>query len=268
VTATDRPLLPLAVVQLVDELIAMPGAIAIVLGGSRANGSSDAKSDWDLGLYYRGSGGLDLTALRAHGDVYPPGSWGRLMNGGAWLTIGGDRVDVLLRDLDVVEHWTRRAREGEFEVDALLGYLAGVPTYMLTGELASGLPLRGDSSAVSAVPYPPCLMEAAPPRWRFCRSFSLECARMHAKRGNRIGALGQAAKAVMEEGHAVLCERGQWVCNEKRLIDAAGLTDAHRLFEHVPGEPSALLQWVDLVAGALEVSPARTVPWSDSRQGD
>jgi hypothetical protein len=257
VTAPDLPFLPRPVVQLIDELIAMPGAVTIVLGGSRANGSSDAKSDWDLGVYYRGSRGLDLTALRAHGDVYPPGSWGRVMNGGAWLTLGGDRVDVLLRDLDVVDHWTRRAREGEFEVDALLGYLAGVPTYMLSGELASCVALRGDASAVSAVPYPPRLIEAAPPRWRFCRSFSLEIARMHAKRANRIGAMGQAAKAVMEEGHAILSERGQWICNEKRLIDAAGLTDTHRLFEQVPGEPSALLKWVDVVAGALEVSPAQ-----------
>jgi hypothetical protein len=249
--------LPPHVAGLVDELAGMPGAVAVVLGGSRANGSGDAGSDWDLGLCYRGA--IDLTALRAHGDVYPPGSWGRVMNGGAWLTCGGDRVDVLLRDLDVVEEWTRRAQEGEFEIDALLGYIAGVPTYTLTAEIASSLPLRGD---ITAVPYPPRLADAAPPRWRFCRSFSLECARMHAKRGNRIGAIGQAAKAVMEEGHAILCERGQWVCNEKRLIELAGLADVHRLFEHVPGEPSALLQWVDLVAGGLAVPPAETLPWS------
>jgi hypothetical protein len=242
--------LPLPISALVDELAVMPGAVAIVLGGSRANASSDATSDWDLGLYYRGA--LDLTALRAHGDVHPPGAWGRIMNGGAWLTCGGDRVDVLLRDLDVVEHWTRRAEEGEFDVDALLGYIAGVPTYMLSGELASGLPLRGDAAAVPAVAYPHRLIESAPPRWRFCRSFSLDYARMHAKRGNRIGTIGQAAKAVMEEGHAVLCERGQWICNEKRLLDLAGLSAVQDLFEHVPDDPSALLQWVDLVAEGVQ----------------
>ena len=27
---------------------------------------------------------------------------------------GESKVDVLLRDLDVVEYWTRRAQEGEF----------------------------------------------------------------------------------------------------------------------------------------------------------
>src|SRR5882724_1826815 len=190
--------LPQPVAELVNILASMPGALAVALGGSRALACSDSGSDWDLGLYYRGA--IDLTALAARGTVFPPGSWGRLMNGGAWLRGGGEKVDVLLRDLNVVEHWTRRAEKGEFEVDALLGYLAGVPTYMLSAELASCRRLRGD---ITATPFPPKLVVAAPPRWRFCRSFSLDYARMHAKRGNLVGATGQAAKAVMEEAHAI-----------------------------------------------------------------
>ena len=73
--------LPQPVAELVDLLASMPGAVAVVLGGSRALASNDAGSDWDLGLYYRGA--IDLTALGARGTVFPPGSWGRLMNGGA-----------------------------------------------------------------------------------------------------------------------------------------------------------------------------------------
>ena len=196
----------------------MSGAVA--LGGSRALGTGEAGSDWDLGLYYRGT--IDLAPLTARGTVHPPGAWGRLMNGGAWLRCGGEKVDVILRDLDAVEHWTRRAEQGEFEVDPLLGYLAGVPTYLLTAELASCRVLRGN---LPPAPFPPKLAAAGPPWWRFCRSFSLDYARMHARRGDLVGATGQAAKAVMEEAHAILCERGQWVCNEKRLIEAAGLAD-------------------------------------------
>ena len=143
----------------------------------------------------------------------------------------------------------------------MLGYAAGVPTYILSAELASCLPLRGN---VTAIPYPARLIASAPPRWRFSRSFSLEYARMHAKRANRIGAIGQAAKAVIEEGHAVLCARGQWVCNEKRLIDSAGLVHIHRLFEHSPQGSSALVEWVDQVADGLGVSTTETLPWSDS----
>ena len=248
--------LPRPVAELVDVLAAMPGTVAVVLGGSRALGSNDAGSDWDLGLYYRGA--IDLTALAAHGVVHPPGSWGRLMNGGAWLRCGDEKVDVILRDLDVVDHWTRRAEEGEFEVDALLGYLAGIPTYCLRAELASCRLLRGE---VPATEFPPKLVASAPPRWRFCRSFSLDYARMHAKRGNLAWAVAPAAKAVMEEAHAIVCGRGQWVCNEKRLIETAGLVGLHALFTQLPNEPASLVQWVNLVGDRLGVPRGEMRPW-------
>jgi hypothetical protein len=252
------PNLPQPVAELVDVLAAMPGTVAVVLGGSRGVGSSDAASDWDLGLYYRGA--IDLTALAARGVVNPPGSWGRVMNGGAWLRCGEEKVDVILRDLDVVDHWTRRAEQGEFEVDPLLGYLAGIPTYSLCAELASCRLLRG---AIPAAPFPRKLAAAAPPWWRFRRSFSLDYARMHARRGHLVGATGQAAKAVMEEAHAILCERGQWVLNEKRLLETAGLAGLHALFGHVPVEFAGLAQWVESVAGQLGVPEGEITPWSD-----
>jgi hypothetical protein len=81
--------LPQTVAELVDVLASMPGAIAVVLGGSRALGTSHPGGDWDLGLYYRGE--IELSALAARGTVFPPGSWGRLMNGGAWLRCGAKR---------------------------------------------------------------------------------------------------------------------------------------------------------------------------------
>jgi hypothetical protein len=248
--------LPKPVAELVKELSAMPGTVAVALGGSRAFGITDAGTDWDLGLYYRDT--IDLTALAAHGTVHPPGSWGRLMNGGAWLEVGGERVDVLLRDLTVVEHWTARAERGEFELDALLGYTAGVPTYLLTAELALGRVLYGTLPTMS---FPPALVAAAPDVWRFCRSFSIEYARVHATRGNHAGAVAQAAKAVMEEGHAVMCAQGRWVCNEKRLIDDAGLTGVQSLFGRMPSETPELVRWVDAVADRLGVPPGDAMPW-------
>jgi len=248
--------LPQPVAEIVDVLAGMPGAIAVVLGGSRGLGRTDAASDWDLGVYYRGA--IDLTTLAAYGEVYPPGSWGRVMNGGAWLRGAGEKVDVLLRDLAVVEHWTHRAKRGEYEVDALLGYLAGVPTYSLCAELATCRLLRG--ALADAPAFPPKLAAAAPPRWRFHRSFSLDYARMHAARGDVAGASGQAAKAVIEEAHAVVCQRGQWALNEKRLIERAGLERLQTLFTHVPSVPPELANWVDDVATELGVSPAQPTP--------
>ncbi|MDM7914337.1 MAG: nucleotidyltransferase domain-containing protein [Candidatus Eisenbacteria bacterium] len=250
------PGIPRPVSEIVDLLAALPGTVAVVLGGSRALHRECEGSDWDLGLYYRGA--IDLTALSARGTVFPPGSWGRVMNGGAWLECGGEKVDVILRDLDVVEHWTSRAEAGEFERDALLGYLAGIPTYTLTAELASCLELRGH---LEAVPFPPRLAAAAPRVWRFCRSFSLDYARAHAKRGDVAGVAGQAAAAVMEEAHAVMCERGQWVCNEKRLIEAAGLGDLIARFAEIPKESAGLLDWIGLISDRLGVPRGEETPW-------
>jgi hypothetical protein len=85
---------------------------------------------------------------------------------------------------------------------------------------------------------------------------------MHANRGNLVGTTGQAAKAVMEEAHAILCERGQWVCNEKRLIEAAGLAGLHPLFAQAPGEPADLIRWVDLIAARLGVPAEEVTPWA------
>jgi hypothetical protein len=248
--------IPAPVAELVSLLADMPGTVAIVLAGSRALGIGDDASDWDLGLYYRGD--IDLTALRERGAVFPPGAWGRLMNGGAWLRCGRERVDVILRDLDVVELWTRRAEQGEFETDLVLGYLAGMPTYTLTAELASCRVLHG---FLPPVAYPAKLSALAPPSWRFRRSFSIDYARTHAKRGNAVGACGQAAKAVMEEAHAIMCERKQWVCNEKRLVETAGLTRLLDVFREVPSGRSALVTWIEAVADALGMPAGEARPW-------
>ncbi|MDX2193020.1 MAG: nucleotidyltransferase domain-containing protein [Gemmatimonadales bacterium] len=245
--AVGTPALPPDVAEVVAMLATLPGTVAVALGGSRAAGGADAGSDWDVAVYYRGALGLD--ALAARGEVHPPGAWGRIMNGGAWLRVGDLVVDVLLRDLDVVLHWTARAEAGEWELDALLGYAAGLPTYSLAAELASGRVLAGTLPVVG--PMPALLRETAPPRWRFCRDFSLEYARMHAARGNVVGAVAQAARAAMEEAHARACERGLWTLNEKRLLALTGVAGLDALFAAPPAVGGDWERWLDAVGHAL-----------------
>jgi hypothetical protein len=243
--------LPHEVVDIATIAAGMPGVVAVVLGGSRATGESDLASDWDLGVYYRGA--IDTSALAARGTVYPPGAWGRVMNGGAWLTCGALKVDVLLRDLDVVDAWSHLAAEGRYEVDALLGYVAGVPTYTLLAERATARTIRGALPPVG--PYPAALAATASERWRYHARFTLEHARSRARRGDVVGAVAQASKAVIERAHAVLAAKRAWVFNEKRIVDRAGLAAVHALFAAVPGgapgEEGALATWVEQIARAL-----------------
>ena len=217
---------PDSVDELADDLINSAGVQAVVIGGSRAIGRHRPDSDWDIGVYYRGD--LDMSAVAARGEVHPPGSWGRLMNGGSWLVVDGVRVDVLLRDLSIVEHWTSAAHRGQFDIDGLLGYVAGIPTYSLTAEADAAVVIRGTLDLVTD--FPAALGQLAPGRWRFCRDFSLHYAEMHAERGNAIAALGQTCRAVLEEAHARCCADGRWVLNEKHLLDAAGLADINDTF--------------------------------------
>jgi predicted nucleotidyltransferase len=56
----SKPLLA----RLVDDLSGVPGVRAIALGGPRARGSADPRSDYDIGLYYEPGEPLDITLLQ------------------------------------------------------------------------------------------------------------------------------------------------------------------------------------------------------------
>ena len=233
-------MLPARVTDVADLLTGLSGVVAVVLGGSRALGSGDIRSDWDLGVYYRDA--LDWRPLEKLGAVHPPGSWGRIMNGGAWLECDGLKVDVLFRELSFVEQCTAQALEGSYDVEALLGYVAGVPTYSLMAEAATCAVLRGSLEAPRS--FPERLVERAPPRWRLHRDFSLEYARKLAGRGDWVPALGQLTKAVLEEAHARVCARRIWTLNEKRLVERASLADAQAWLLRRPVEPADLEFWL------------------------
>jgi predicted nucleotidyltransferase len=239
--------LPCGIAQLVDRLAEACGVSAVVIGGSRADGTADAHSDWDLGVYYRDV--VDLDALDHLGKFYPPQSWGRIMNGGAWLVVDGVKVDVLLRDLAVTEHWSQAAIKGRFEIDALLGYLAGVPTYSLMAEHAIAKVIRGTLPPPPR--YPEALSHIGKERWSFHCQFSLDYARSYAQRGHVAGAVAHAIKAGMEAAHSRLCARRIWVLNEKRLMQHGGLKEAEALFAKPPSR-SELNDWLMRVAGILQ----------------
>jgi hypothetical protein len=148
--------------QLATKLAAIPGVVAVTLGGSRASNTAVEGSDWDFGLYYRGRlDPADIVALGWPGRVFAPGEWGRIVNGGAWLTIEGTKVDLIYRDLDEVLRWTAAAEDGRFEIDREVGYVAGIATYVLAGELALAgywpvtCPARGSRRSCSRPRRPP-----------------------------------------------------------------------------------------------------------------
>ncbi|WSQ08327.1 nucleotidyltransferase domain-containing protein [Streptomyces sp. NBC_01231] len=207
-----------------DRLAALPTVRAVALGGSRAQGTHKPDSDWDLAVYYRGPfEPADLRAFGWEGEVSEVGGWGGgVFNGGAWLTIDGQRVDVHYRDLDVVEHEVAEAEEGRFRVEPLLFHLAGIPSYLVVAELAVNRVLRGELPRPAA--YPEKLRTSAAERWHGTALATLAYAEAnHAPAGRLTEVAGAIATAAAQAGHGVLAARGEWVTNEKRLLERAGL---------------------------------------------
>lgn len=249
-------MLPPPVAALADELAALPGAVAVVLGGSRATGTHRPDSDWDLGLYYRGGARPidpgDLRGLGHGGFVSAVGEWGPIVNGGAWLTVDGVPVDVLYRDLDRIEGWLAEAQAGRFEVVTQNGYVVGAPTYLPAGELAVCRPLAGE---VPRPAFPDALADSAPWRWEGRAQVCLMFAQTYAGLGDAVCCTGMLAQAVLCVAHARLAARREWVLNEKRLVARAGLDATQALIARPGDKPAALRATVAAVAAALGIEP-------------
>jgi predicted nucleotidyltransferase len=207
--------------RLAERLFEIPGVVAVALGGSRAQRTERADSDWDFALYYRGAiDPDDVRALGFSGEVFAPGEWAYPMNGGAWLNVEDQRVDLIYRDLDDVERWLSETKAGRWELYRVPGYLCGMASYVLAGEIALGRPLVG---ALPVIGFPGALRASAPARWRWEMLFALKQAMGHAQRGAMAACLGQSSVAILAEAHARLTERGEWALNEKGLAERAGL---------------------------------------------
>ena len=228
-----------------DRLPTLPTVQAVALGGSRAQGTQTPDSDWDLAVYYRGDfDPADLRALGWQGEVSEIGGWGGgVFNGGAWLTIDGRRVDVHYRDFDVVEHELAEAEQGRFRIEPLMFHLAGIPSYLLVAELAINKVLRGDLPL--PVAYPQALRKTALDRWHGMASATLAYAKAgHAPKGALTQVAGAIAVAATQTAHAVLAARGEWVTNEKHLIERAGLREVDVLVGGLVPLPESLVRAV------------------------
>ena len=136
--------------SLVKQLGVIRGIRAVVLGGSHARGRAQPGSDIDLGLLYSETDPFSIQSVRelaeSVNDTAGPVvtnfyEWGPWVNGGAWLTIGGQRVDFIYRSLEHVERVIAEAETGRYEVHYLqqppFGFFSG--TYL--GEVAVCIPL-------------------------------------------------------------------------------------------------------------------------------
>ena len=218
--------------ELAQQLSSVAGIVAVVLGGSRARGTHRPDSDIDLGLYYRGS--LDLVALQslaaAHtgepAEITSPGGWGPWVNGGGWLTIQGERVDWIYRDLDRVHRVWGDCQAGRYEVGIQAGHPLGFYSHAYAGEAALCRVLADPSSELTALQaqarqYPAALGDAlVAALWE--ADFTVRIARYGAAGSDTTYAAGCLFRAIGVACHALHGHARHWLINEKGMTASAG----------------------------------------------
>jgi predicted nucleotidyltransferase len=220
--------------RVVNGLAQVPGVAAVVLGGSHARGRARVESDLDLGLLYRGARPIDIGALQVLAGqlndtpdpvVSPLSAWGRFVDGGAWLTIRGQRVDFLYRDVGLVEAVLADAQAGRFELDWAQQPPFGFFGPTILGEVAIARPLHDPHGVVAELqravsPMPDALIAAVVQANLWQVDFGLRAfAPKFAAKGDAYGlagCLGRFANALV---HALFALNRAWFLNDKTALE-------------------------------------------------
>jgi hypothetical protein len=229
---TPDPLLE----RLSPVLAAVPGVVAVALGGSRASGAAHTGSDYDVGLYFSERAGLDVTCLLeavkglvddpAAAQVTEVDGWGPWIVGGGWLTIAGHKVDLLYRPIEAVERVIRDCREGRIGMDYQPGHPHGFCSAIWMGEVALCRPLGDREGALAAlkaltVPYPAPLREALIRRFQWEVLFAIENARTAVPRGDQVYVAGCAFSSLACAAQVLFAVNRRYLINEKGALAAA-----------------------------------------------
>jgi len=227
------------------RLCAVRGITAVVLGGSHARGRAQPGSDIDLGILYSEVAPFSIQSVRELAedvndtagpvvtDFY---EWGPWVNGGAWLTIGGQRVDFVYRNLNHLERVIVEAEAGRYELDYAqqppFGFFSG--TYL--GEIAVCISLFDPEARIDVLKrrvayYPEAMRRAVVQDYLWAAEFGL--AAFARKFADRTDVYGTAACLTRAVNHLVLC---LFALNRKYLInDKTALAELAE-FERAPRE--------------------------------
>ena len=211
------------------------GVQAVVLGGSRGRGAAQPDSDYDLGLYYEVAQPFDLAALNVlcrelddtgRAEATAPGGWGPWVDGGARLTVRGQRVDFIYRELGRLQTSVEDAHAGRVSLHTQTLHPHGVHGHQYAAELATCRVLIDPDERLEALkarlsPYPEALQVALASYYEWQPSFWLDGAAKGLKRGDSTYAQGCTFQAVMAMVQTLCAHAGVWLTNEKGALALA-----------------------------------------------
>ena len=223
--------------SLVERLGTIPGVLAVVLGGSYARGRAQPGSDIDLGLFYSEAAPFSIESVRelaeAVNDTPQPVvsdfyGWGPWVNGGAWLTVDGQRVDLLYRNLEHVERVIADAEAGRYEVHYLQQPPFGFFSATYLGEVAVCVPLFDPTDRLTALKrgvasYPEALRQAVVRDYLFMAEFTLATfAPKYAARSDTYGTAACLTRGVNELVMALFALNRKYPLNDKTALAEIG----------------------------------------------
>ena len=218
--------------RLVRALGGVVGVRAIVLGGSRARGTAGPASDYDLGLYYERDAPIDVGRLAkaitllpvpATSSVTEIGEWGPWINGGAWLTVDGRRVDLLYRDLAKVREVIDACHAGRIERVYQPGHPHAFVSAIYMGEAAVARVLWDPDRVMTPIkrrcdPYPEALSEALIRTFFWEARFAVENAEHGRGRDDANYVAGCAFRAVACLCQTLFALNRTYLLNEKGAV--------------------------------------------------
>lgn len=227
------------ITKITEALSPIPCVRAVVLGGSRATLTHDTASDVDIGVYYDADT-LNLPALNAaakalddahrSGLIGPPGSWGRWVNCGGWLSVGGVKTDVILRDLGSVRHCIAQTDSGEITLHYQTGHPHMFSNVIYRGELALSRTLYAADEDFAALKaharaYPDALQSALIGAFLFEAGFSCDLAKKALDALDLYALSGHLFRAVSALNQTIFALNRTYCLNEKKaLARIAGMT--------------------------------------------
>ena len=187
--------------------------------------------DHDFGLYYEPDAPIDVAALQAaiaplvddaaKQIVTRIGEWGPRINGGGWLSLGGNKVDLLYRDLGRVRSAIAECRAGRIAIDYQPGHPHGFSTPIYMGEIAICVPLCDPAGVIGSLkadvhPFPEALKTAIVGKFRWEVQFSIDNAALAAKRSEQTHVAGCAYRALCCIAQVLFAVNGRAISSTRR----------------------------------------------------
>ena len=209
------------------------GIVGIVLGGSRATGTHSGDSDYDIGIYYDEDLGFNIHAIdeiAIHLDdesrsdlVTDIGGWGPWVNAGAWLTVDGQAVDFIFRDIHRVENEIQNGLDGKISNHYHSGHPHAFLNIIYMGELAESQILFDPTNRLEelkelTIPYPEALKHAIVNHFTFEAKFAYEHAKATIYKDDIYYVAGNYFRCISSLNQILFALNQTYCLNEKKAV--------------------------------------------------